>query len=96
MIVYEHGIINLRSIQEIQFFNWIFAPFAWKKIDQRQTGGNYVQEVSLDDRRKIPPEIPQKRKKARPENHEKKFLINIRIAYIVLLKPKGRNKYGKR
>jgi len=93
MIVYEHGIINLRSIQEVQSFYRIFASSAWKKVPKRPPNSNNCQNIRLVDKRNLPKEVSQNGQKAGSKNKEKECLSNIRYTYIIHL---VRRKNGKR
>ena len=93
MIVYDHGIINLRSIQKVQSLNRIFASSAWKKIPKRAPNSNNCQNIRLVDRRILPEEVSQNGQKAGSKNKEKECLNNIRYPYIIHL---VRRKNGKR
>lgn len=93
MIVYEHGVIHLRSIQEVQFFNRISASFAWKKVNKRPSNSNNCKNIRLVNKRILPKEVSQKGQKTGSKNKEKEYLNNIRYPFIIHL---VRRKNGKR
>ena len=93
MLICIYGNFDLRIVNEVQSFNGLFAPFAWKKVNKRPSNSDNHQNIRLVDKRILPKEVSQEGQKAWSENKEKECLNNIRYPYIIHL---VRRTYGKR